>query len=47
MRPSFALTAVVLAGRAAARRTARPSHHRHPQTVKRTDIQTVRGAAGP
>ena len=51
MRPSTALTAVVIAGITAAAPAAlaqgAPRISASPQTVKRTDIQTVRGRGWP
>ncbi len=50
MRPLAALTAVVLAGLAIAATSAAQATQRisaTPQTVKRTDIQTVRGRGWP
>ena len=51
MRPSTALTAVVIAGLVAAAAPpiaeAAPRITATPQTVKRTDIQTVRGRGWP
>ena len=50
MRPIAALIAVVLAGLAIAATSAAQATQRisaTPQTVKRTDIQTVRGRGWP